>query len=148
MRNLLAAVLALSSQVAAAGDFDFVSNPSQADFARASRDVVAVSSYKALGPAEAGGLTGFSIGAFGSYAETQDASAWQGLTGHRTDALSVVGISARKGLPLGIDLGAVYGRVPGTEAALYGGEVRWAVLPGGGAGAGGGPARQLCAPVG
>ena len=133
MRVATAAVLAFATSAVSAQDFNFVPNPSQADFASVSKDVIAVSSYKALGPAEAGGVTGFSIGAYGAYSSTQDASAWQGLTGSKVDAIGVAGISARKGLPFGIDIGAVYAKVPSTSASLYGGELRWALLPGGAA---------------
>ncbi len=131
MRLLLAATLALAAGTAAAQDFSFTPAPQQADFASVSKDIIAVTSYKALGPAEAGGITGFSVGAYGSYSPTGDKSAWQRLVGEEVDGVGMVGLSARKGLPFGIDLGAMYSQVPGTDAKLYGGEVRWAPLPGG-----------------
>lgn len=131
MRVALALVLALAATTAAAEDFSFTPAPSQSDFKSASRDVIAVTSYKALGPAEAGGITGFSIGAYGSYSSVEDKGAWKRLTGSNVDAVGVVGASLRKGLPFGVDLGAMYAQVPGTDAKLAGGEVRWAVLPGG-----------------
>lgn len=131
MRVLAALGLALAASAVQAQDFSFVPNPQQADFQKVSEDVIGVLGYKALGPSEAGGVTGFSIGAYGSYASTQDKGAWRRLTGEEVDAVGVVGLSARKGLPFGIDLGAMYSQVPGTDAKLYGGEIRWAPLPGG-----------------
>lgn len=131
MRVALALTLAAVAGTAAAQDFSFTPAPAQADFAAVSKDVIAVTSYKALGPAEAGGITGFSIGAYGSYSAVQDKGAWRRLVGEEVNEVGMVGLSARKGLPFGIDLGAMYSQVPGTDAKLYGGEVRWAVLPGG-----------------
>jgi len=61
----------------------------------------------------------------------QDKAAWQRLVGEEVKEVGMVGLSARKGLPFGFELGAMYSQVPGTDAKLYGGEVRWAVLPGG-----------------
>jgi len=131
MRVALAVTLAFSAAAASAADFNFEPTANQADFAVVAKDIVAVTSYKALGPAEAGGVTGFSVGAYGVYSPVDDKEAWRRLVGEKVDAVGMVGISARKGLPFGIDLGAMYSQVPGTDAKLYGGEVRWAVLPGG-----------------
>ncbi len=131
MRIATALTLALAAGAVSAQDFGFTPAPAQADFASASKDVIAVTSYKALGPSEAGGVTGFSIGAYGSYTEVQNKGAWQRLVGEDVDGVGLVGVSARKGLPFGIDLGAMYSQVPGTDAKLYGGEVRWAPFPGG-----------------
>ncbi len=132
MRVVLA--ISLSFVVGAVSANDFSINPAtanQADFSSVAKDIIAVTSYKALGPAEAGGLTGFSVGAYGSYSATQNQAAWQRLVGESVDSLGSVGISARKSLPFGIDLGASYSQLPSTKAKLYGGEVAWAVLPGG-----------------
>jgi len=131
MRAALAAALTLTAGIAAADDFDFAPTANQADFAAISQDVIAITSYKALGPAEAGGITGFSIGAYGSYSPTQDKGAWQRMVGSEVEQVGLVGLSARKGLPFGIDIGAMYSQVPGTDAKLYGGELRWAPLEGG-----------------
>jgi hypothetical protein len=38
-----------------------------------------------------------------------------------------------KGLPLGLDVGVMVGAVPGTNVRLYGGELRYAIVPGGAA---------------
>lgn len=131
MRLALAVTLTLAASTVSAQDFEFGPAPVQADFAAVSKDVIAVTSYKALGPSEAGGVLGFSVGAYGSYSPTQDSSAWQRLVGEDVEGVGLVGLSARKGLPFGLDVGAMYSQVPGTDAKLYGGEVRWAVLPGG-----------------
>ncbi len=131
MRVVLALTLAFTATAVSAQDFDFEPTATQSDFAIVSKDIIAVTSYKALGPAEAGGVTGFSVGAYGAYSSVNDKGAWQRLVGEKVDGVGVVGLSARKGLPFGIDIGAMYSQVPSTNAKLYGGEVRWAAFPGG-----------------
>lgn len=131
MRVVLSLALVFAASAVSAQDFSFTPAPAQADFESVSKDIIAVTSYKALGPAEAGGVTGFSAGVYGAYTKVNDKGAWQRLVGEKVGEVGVVGLSARKGLPFGIDLGAMYSQVPGTDAKLYGGEVRWAPLPGG-----------------
>jgi len=45
--------------------------------------------------------------------------------------LGIYRVGARKGLPFGIDLGASYGKVVGSDIKLLAGEVSWAILDGG-----------------
>lgn len=131
MRVLAAFSLSLFAAAASASDFDLLPTASQADFRVVAEDIAATLDYKALGPAEASGITGFSVGGFVTYAPTSDKDAWSRLTGEEIDAIGMAGISAVKGLPFNVDIGAYYSQVPGTDAKLYGGEIRWAVLEGG-----------------
>lgn len=132
MRVLAALSLSLFA-AAAAAESDFAIQPggTQAQFRSVAKDIAATLGYKALGPAEASGITGFSVGAFATYAPTSDKGAWKAVTGEDVDAIGMAGVSAVKGLPFNIDIGAFYSQVPKTDAKLFGGEVRWAVLPGG-----------------
>jgi hypothetical protein len=132
MRRLLATV-SLSAAVfgAQAADFGFANlNPLQSDFRNVSQDVIAAISAKPLGPATPDGITGFSVGPYATYTKTQNRDSWKRLTNDDVDAVGTVGVNARKGLPFGVDIGAQYAQVPGTDAKLYGGEVRWAILEG------------------
>lgn len=134
MRALAALSLSLFAAAAAAeSDFDIQpgSPATQPQFRSVAKDIAATLDYKALGPAEAGGIAGFSIGAFATYAPTSDKDAWQTVVGDDIGEIGMVGVAASKGLPFGVDLGAFYSQVPRTDAKLFGGEVRWAVLPGG-----------------
>ena len=131
MKVAVALTFILTAGAVSASDFSVQPTATQGDFASASKDIIAITSYKALGPAEADGVTGFSVGAYGSYSATGDKAAWQRLVGDDVKGVGMVGLSARKGLPFGVDLGAMYSQVPGTDAKLYGGEVRWAPWPGG-----------------
>jgi len=135
-RLLLALALATGATQASAFDADFdltCVDPTtcQADFRSIAEDITAALNYKALGPSEATGITGIGIGAFATYVDVDDPGAWNRLTGEDVDAIGMAGVVLRKGLPFGIDLGAFYATVPGADADLYGGEVRWAILEGG-----------------
>ena len=129
MRRVLLALLLLPAAVQAD---DFVFNPAltQSDFRAIAEDVTRGLAYKAVGPSEASGLTGFSIGGLVTYAPTENPDSWKRATGEDVDAVGMTGLAARKGLPLAIDVGAFYATVPGTEAKVTGGELRWAPLPG------------------
>lgn len=127
-----------SSVPAADADFEFECNDApqgcaalQRDFERVVEDLAAALNYKALGPAEASGITGIGVAAIGSYTEVENKQAWRNLTGTEVDAIGMAGGVVRKGLPFNIDLGAFYAGVPGASAGLLGAEVRYAILPGG-----------------
>lgn len=129
LRPIAASLLLLSAGSASAVSFD-VTTPNQQDFRAASEDLTAALDYKALGATEAGGLLGFSIDAYGSYASTGNSAAWSRLTGSSTDSIGTVGVRASKGLPFGLDVGGFYGRVIDSDATVYGGELRYAILEG------------------
>lgn len=135
-RILLAVALSLSAAPVFAGTPDFgvacgVNPNCQADFRAVTEDITAAVGYKALGPAEATGLTGFGVGVFGAYSPTEHKDSWNNLTGTRVNGIGTAGIALHKGLPFGFDVGATYTAVPGTSARLYGVELRYAILQGG-----------------
>lgn len=103
----------------------------QQAFEGAVQDISAALNYKALGPAEATGLTGVGIGAFVNYTPAENDAAWQQLTGSDVDFVGMAGLVATKGLPFGIDVGAFYTAVPDTSVKAYGAELRYAILEGG-----------------
>lgn len=128
--TLLMAAVPLSAQ-AIDVDFDIiVDNPAQTDFRSVAEDLAATFNSKSLSPAEPGGITGFAIGAFATYVPTDSAGAWRRLVGSNVDEVALVGVIAQKGLPFGIDVGASYGGVPGTDARVAAGELRYALLEG------------------
>ncbi len=131
---LLGFVLGVVPMVAGALDaeFDLDGNQvNQEDFESMAEDITAVLNYKALGPAEPLGLVGFGIGAFASYVATEDDGPWRRVTNDSVDEIGMVGIAAQKGLPLGLDVGLSYAYIPGADADVIGGEVRYALLDGG-----------------
>lgn len=111
-------------------DFDLVPAPTQEDFADVAEDVAALFNSKSLTPAEPMGITGFGVGVYAAYVETDNSNAWQGLVGEDIDEIGVVGLIAQKGLPFGIDVGLSYATVPSADANLLGVELRYALLEG------------------
>jgi hypothetical protein len=129
---LLAAVLA-PLPARAAVDFDFEIQPgaAQRDFKSVVEDIAAAANSKSLTPAEPAGITGFGIGAFATYVETDDPAAWERLIDEDVDAIGLVGVIVQKGLPLGLDVGASYAWVPGADGKVFGAELRYALVDGG-----------------
>jgi hypothetical protein len=108
----------------------FNPNPSQDAFRGVSEDLAAAFSYKSLNPTEPLGLTGFNFGVIGSYTSVDNEQAFKDLTGESIDDLGTVGVGATKGLPAGFDVGAFYAGYPDSDVRLYGGELRYAFVPG------------------
>jgi len=102
----------------------------QDEFREVSEDAIALIDYKALGPAEPGGLAGFGIGAFVSWLPIDEESAWNTVTGENFSGVGLVGAQVTKGLPLDLDVGAFYTAMPETDVKAYGAELRYAILEG------------------
>lgn len=129
MRIQAAAFSLLLPAMAAADDIVIV-NPDQSDFRSVATDLIQTLDYKALGPAEPGGLTGFSIGGFGAYVPVSDEGAWQRLTGLEVEELGLAGVRVTKGLPGNLDVGAYYSAIPKYDVSAFGAELRYAILEG------------------
>lgn len=130
MRKIvLAALLAGAAVPSFAKDAEIKGTPTQAEFQSYAQDFVAAISHRSAGPAEATGLTGFGIGAVVSFVPVDD-QAWLAVTGEDFSGVTLAGVQVTKGLPLDLDVGAFYASMPGTGATVYGGEIRYAILPG------------------
>jgi hypothetical protein len=124
------AAAALFPPGANAAEFDF-STLTQAEFRQISEDMGAAFSYKPLIPSEPMGVTGFDIGIAVTGTELQHRDVWQKATKDDVPGtLPVPTVRLTKGLPWNLDIGAFYGQVPSTDAKLWGGELRWAFVPG------------------
>lgn len=131
MNKRIVAVLLLSASASVgAKDVEIQCNGCQNAWETVADDLVATIDYKALGPAEATGITGIGVGVVAGYVPVDDKGQWQAVTGQDFSGLGLVGLQVTKGLPAGIDLGAFYTTVPGTNVDVYGGEVRFAFLKG------------------
>lgn len=140
MRKLMAAVLMMSAAgpvLAKNVDIQSTCNASpsalaacQAGLEAMAPDLVATIDYKGLGPAEATGTVSLGVGLVMDYVPIDDSAAWKQVTGSDFSGLGLAGIQVSKGLPFDIDLGAFYTQVPSTDIKVYGGEVRYAFLPG------------------
>jgi hypothetical protein len=135
MKRLLTVALLLVALPVAAKDLQFVTGLGQSEFKDFSKEAGAALAYPRLAPATPLGITGFEIGVEASAIDIRDkAFYWQAaFAGDAPSYLYVPSIRARKGLPFGIDIGAMYSYVPDTNAKLFGGEVSYALLKGGAA---------------
>lgn len=127
---VLTAALALA-QPALAGNINIGALGAQAEFRNVSEDLGSALSYKGVVPAESIGVTGFDLGLEVTQTDlAKSAALWNTLTGNNVSKLYVPKLHVTKGLPLDIDIGAFFSAVPTTDIKLYGGELRWAFLPG------------------
>lgn len=126
-----AAILVAASLPARATDISQIQNLKQDQFHGLSQDLAATLSYKPLTPTAPLGITGFDLGiaATATKIHNSDALNQAGAGAHST--LAVPSLRVNKGLPFNIDVGAMVGEVPGSNVRVYGGELRYALLPGG-----------------
>lgn len=128
--KLIGAALLATTAAAGAKDVEITCSNCQRAFESIAEDLVAAIDYKAMGPAEATGLTGIGVGVVASYVPIDADADWQQVTGQDFSGLPLVGLQVTKGLPLDLDVGAFYSTVPGTNVDLYGAELRYAFLAG------------------
>ena len=122
--------LALSAPVYSA-DMDFGAM-TQSQFDAMVRDAGTLITYRAMAPAEPGGLLGFDISLAASAVKI-DTALWDQIipTENITeDYIFVPSIRARLGLPFKFDIGASYSQVPGSDIQVLGGELQWALWDG------------------
>jgi hypothetical protein len=116
-RTLLLVVLSAIALEARATSLNLSAD--QQDLDAFGQDMLAAFGYKVLAPATPMGLTGFSVGGYGSIATVHDRDADERLTGSAPHLIGVTGISVEKGIPfLGKFIGQ-YGWVPGTSAQVW-----------------------------
>lgn len=133
MKRALLGLLALttSTTVLAAGDIDQLNLLSQSEFRLLSEDLGAALSYKAVTPAEPLGVTGFDIGLEVVNTRLQHGALLDRASSDNvSDNLYAPRLHLHKGLPGGVDLGAFYSAVPGSNISLWGAEARYAFLEG------------------
>ncbi len=133
MKKLLALACALGiSQPALAGNINSLQNLAQSEFRNFSEDLGSALSYKGIAPAEGLGVTGFDVGLEITQTSLAKSSAlWNKVGTGNLSNLYVPKLHLTKGLPLDIDIGGFISTIPTTGITLYGGELKWAFLPGG-----------------
>ncbi len=105
----------------------------QSQFKMLSEDLSSMLSYKAITPAEPLGILGIDLGIDFSYTELANPEVLENATGGdiTLKGMLVPKLHAFKGLPFGLDVGAVYAAIPTTEIKFWGAELRYAILSGG-----------------
>ena len=124
---IAATFISISAQAA---DIDALQKLGQPEFKVLSKDLTSALSYKAVAPAEPLGLTGFDIGLEVTGTSLDSSTIWEKATGKDLSTLPLAKLHAHKGLPFGIDLGAMYSTAPGSNIKLMGGELRYAIVAG------------------
>lgn len=130
---VLAGLLALFGTQAMAKDISFDSATlSQGEFKSLTRQAGAAITYRNTAPAAPLGLTGFDVGVESSFVDIKsNSSYWNAaFQGDAPSYLVVPKVRARKGLPWGIDVGAMYAYVPDSNVKLFGFEASKAILDG------------------
>ncbi len=130
-RGLVVASLLAVSLPAVAGDINNIQGLSQPNFRLLSEDLGAALSYKPLTPTAPPGITGFDLGIAATSTKLQNSSVFATAGGGSHSSVIVPSLRLSKGLPFGIDVGVMYSSVPSTNIKLYGGELRYAIVPGG-----------------
>jgi hypothetical protein len=130
---LLFALAAGCAPIGAMGyDVNTVGNLTQSEFRLLSEDLGAALSYKPIIPSEATGTAGFDIGIAGSGTSLKNPvllSKASSAASVRT-TMPMVSLRGDKGLPWNIDIAGSYAASTDNPMRVYGGEVRWAFLPG------------------
>lgn len=128
----VAAALALAASPAVAADIRFFSGIAQGEFKSLSKEAGAAIGYRNMAPAAPLGITGFDIGGEVSAVNINtDSTYWKAAFNNDAPSyLLIPKIRARKGLPLGIDIGAMYSYVPDSNIKLYGAELSKSILDG------------------
>jgi len=135
MKKSMALALSLALLVgtqAMARDIDFVRGINQDSFKELSKEAGAAIGFKNMAPAEPLGITGFDAGVEVSAVNIKsDSDYWNAAFGNDAPSyLLLPKLRVRKGLPFGIDVGAMYSYVPDSNIKLYGVEVSKAILDG------------------
>lgn len=132
--GVVAAALAFAVSPSMAADIDFSNATSftQDEFNKLSKEAGAALGYRNMAPAAPLGITGFDIG--GEVAAVKidkNSSYWnKAFNNDGPTYLVIPKIRVRKGLPFGIDVGAMYSYVPDSNIKLYGAEISKSILDG------------------
>jgi hypothetical protein len=135
MRKQLLAALCLTLLVAgtaAARDISFIQGLAQDEFKDLSKEAGAAIAYRNTAPAAPLGITGFDAGVEVSAIDIKSNSTYwdKAFNNDAPSLLFIPKLRVRKGLPFGIDVGAMYSYVPDTNIKIYGAEVSKAILDG------------------
>jgi hypothetical protein len=132
MRVILFALAAALAAPAWAQKIDNIQVLSQAEFRLLSEDLGGALSYKPQTPTEPLGFPGIDLGIAFTGAKVKNQEILErATTDEMPDTLPIPTLRAHVGLPLGFDVGALYSQIPSSNIRYYGGELKWAFVPGG-----------------
>lgn len=131
--SFLLFVATVSDAVAGGNDIQLQLGLEESEFKDLSKQVGLFISYIPLAPAEPLGILGFDIGVEMTGVKIDSGSSvWKNAVSDSKppDYIVLPKLHVQKGLPFGVDVGAIFATVPGSNIKLYGGELKWAVLKG------------------
>ncbi|HUP96456.1 MAG TPA: hypothetical protein VM073_00870 [Usitatibacter sp.] len=111
-----------------AADLPFINSLAQSEFRAISEDLGAAFSYKGVTPATALGVTGFDIGVEVTDTKLENSALFRLAGAGSRSHLTIPKLHVHKGLFGGLDVGAFVGGSSEISAALYGAELRYAIL--------------------
>ena len=133
MKKILSLVLLvmLTATETMAWNINIPAGYGQGEFKDLTRDLGCAIGYRNLAPAEPLGVVGFDVAAQTSFIEIDDNSSyWSAVTDDAPSYITYPSIRVRKGLPFGIDIGAMYTYIVDTDIQVYGAEISKAILEG------------------
>ena len=129
--GVVAATLALAATPLLAADISFTAGIDKGEFKSLSKEAGAAIGYRNMAPAAPLGITGFDIGGEVAAISINKSNYWdKAFNNDAPSYLIIPKIRARKGLPFGIDVGAMYSYVPNSNIKLYGAELSKSILDG------------------
>ena len=130
--GVVAATLALAVSPVLAADIRFTTGINKSEFKSLSKEAGAAIGYRNMAPAAPLGITGFDIGGeVAAISIDKNSNYWdKAFNNDAPSYLIIPKIRARKGLPFGIDIGAMYSYVPNSNIKLYGAELSKSILDG------------------
>lgn len=128
MKRLAAAALAACIAPAHAADFPSLGALAQGEFHRFAEDIGAAFAYKGVTPATPLGPIGFDIGVEATATRMENSSLFQRAGAGDRSQLVVPKLHVNKGLFGGLDIGAFAGGTGDVSAALFGVDLRYALM--------------------
>jgi hypothetical protein len=130
--GILASGLVVLAAPARAQNIDRLQNLAQSEFRLLSEDLGSALSYHPQLATEPLGVTGFDAGLAVTMARIRNLDVLKRASSDSVpSSVPIPTLRADKGLPLGIDVGALYSKVPGTDISFWGAQARYAILKGG-----------------
>ena len=135
MRKLMMLVLilaGLAGSQALAKDIRFATGLLQSQFKDLPREAGGALAYHNVAPSVSLGVTGFDLAIEATALDLRNTSYWNAAFSQSAPSYLVIPrLRARKGLPWGVDLGAMYSYLPDSNLKLFGFELNKALLDGG-----------------
>ncbi len=128
----VATLLVAMAGQAMAKDIKFVTGLAQSEFKNLSKEAGGALAYHNVAPSVSLGITGFDLAAESTLLDLRNTGYWNAAFNDSAPSYLIIPrLRVRKGLPWGIDVGAMYSYVQDSNVKLFGFEVAKALLDGG-----------------